>query len=78
MKNKKMLVSSAGFNLLQVDVLNATGNVLRTSYEVVDSSEDVTGRFGSLEEAKSFIQLLGNLEQNLQQDQNHRNGCLPF
>lgn len=63
MKNRKTLISNAGFNLLQVDVLDSIGYVVRTSYEVVDEREDVTGRFGSLTEAKNFFDLLGNLEQ---------------
>jgi len=66
MKDKNTLTSQSGFNLVQVDTLADSKDVIRTSYEVVDPSEDVIGRFGSLKEAQSFIDLLCSLdEQNL-------------
>jgi len=58
MKDRKTLVTESGFNLVQVDLLNAGNNVIRTSYEVVDPDEDAIGRFGSLKEAQNFIKML--------------------
>jgi hypothetical protein len=67
MKHKNTLTSQSGFNLIQVDTLADSladsKAVIRTSYEVVDPSDDVIGRFGSLKEAKSFIDLLRTLDQ---------------
>jgi hypothetical protein len=67
MQNRKILVTQSGLNLLQVDVLDANKNVIRTSYEVIDTHEDVIGRFGSLKEAQNFIKMLSLLnEQDLE------------
>lgn len=46
---------------MQKDILDSSGNVIRTSYEVEDANEDVIGRFGSLAEAEKFIKLLCHL-----------------
>lgn len=61
MQSKKTLTSRSGFNLMQKDILDSSGNVIRTSYEVEDANEDVIGRFGSLAEAEKFIKLLCHL-----------------
>lgn len=62
MKNRKTLLEQpakqSGFNLVQVDLLNESDIVIRTSYEVLDSDEEAIGRFGSLQEAQNFIQML--------------------
>lgn len=73
MKNRKTLLiksgDQSGFNLVQVDLLDAGYNITRTSYEVVDPSEDVIGRFGSLQEAQNFIKMLCLLnQQDLEQE----------
>jgi len=68
MKNRKILLSKSGFNLVQVDVLDGNDNVIRVSYEVVDPDEDAIGRFGSLTEAQNFINMLCHLN-HLEQDQ---------
>ena len=54
MKNSKTLTSQAGFHLVQVDTSNEAGSVIRTSYEVVDPSEDVIGRFWQLTRGSKF------------------------
>jgi hypothetical protein len=65
MKDRKILVIQSGFNLVQVDSVNAGSDTIRTSYEVVDPEEDAIGRFGSLKEAQNFINMLCLLkEQN--------------
>lgn len=61
MNNRKTLLSKSGFNLVQVDLLDGNDNVIRVSYEVVDPDEDAIGRFGSLSEAKNFINMLCHL-----------------
>jgi len=58
MKNRITLMKQSGFNLVQVNIMNGGNNIMRTSYEVIDSIEDVIGRFGSLQEAKNFIKML--------------------
>ncbi len=58
----KTLENQSGFYLVRVNTLSDSGSVIRTSYEVVDPSGDVIGRFGSLKEAENFMTLLGNLE----------------
>ena len=63
MKNRSTLLSNTGFDLVQIDTLAQDGNVIRASYEVLDPSEDVIGRFGSLSEAMKFMDLLCNLDQ---------------
>ncbi len=61
MLNRKTLTRSLAFCLVQVDVTDKKGSVIRTSYEVEDPDEDAIGRFGSLIEAERFIQLLCHL-----------------
>ncbi|GAW97393.1 MULTISPECIES: hypothetical protein [Colwellia] len=63
MQSRKTLTSRSGFTLVQINILDNSGKVIRTSYEVADHNEDVIGRFGSLTEAESFIKLLSNLNQ---------------
>jgi len=58
MKDRKTLVKQSGFNLVQVNSVNAGSDAVRTSYEVVDPEEDAIGRFGSLKEAQNFINML--------------------
>ena len=60
MQNRKQIESHCGYILLQVDILDSKGNVIRSSYEVLEPSEDVIGRFGSLKEAKEYMELLYN------------------
>ena len=66
MKNRRTLLNNTGFDLVQVDTVTENGNVIRASYEVVEPSEDVIGRFGSLSEAMKFMDLLCNLDQKEQ------------
>lgn len=61
MQNRKTLSSNSGFDLLQVDDLDENAKIKRTSYEVSEPDGNVTGRFGSLTEAQSFIKLLCRL-----------------
>ncbi|WP_157829000.1 hypothetical protein [Colwellia sp. 75C3] len=63
MKKRTILMIESGFNLVQVDLLNAGNNIMRTSFEVIDPIEDVIGRFGSLKEAENFIKMLCLLNQ---------------
>lgn len=58
MKNRITLMKQSSFNLVQVNIMNGGNNIMRTSYEVIDSIEDVIGRFGSLKEAQNFIKML--------------------
>jgi len=62
MHHKNTLTSHLGFSLMQVDTLPDSKGVIRSSYEVVDSSEEVIGRFGSLKEAQSYINLVSELD----------------
>lgn len=55
MQNRKTLVSKSDFSLIQVDELDENGNIVSTSYEVVDPDGNVIGRFGSLKEAQDFL-----------------------
>ena len=55
MQNRKTLGKNSGFSLVQVDEVDENGNVLSTSYEVVDPDGNVVGRFGSLKEAQDFL-----------------------
>lgn len=55
MNNRKKLESNSGFSLVQVDEVDKNGNVLSTSYEVIDPDGNVIGTFGSLKEAQDFI-----------------------
>jgi hypothetical protein len=55
MQNRKTLGIKSGFSLVQVDELDENGNVLSTSYEVVDPDGKVIGRFGSLKEAQDVF-----------------------
>jgi len=57
-QSTKQIEKQSGFNLVQVDLLNESDIVIRTSYEVLDSDEEAIGRFGSLQEAQKFIQML--------------------
>lgn len=57
-QSTKQVEKQSGFNLVQVDLLNESDIVIRTSYEVLDSDEEAIGRFGSLQEAQKFIQML--------------------
>jgi hypothetical protein len=55
MQSRKTLGSKSEFSLVQVDELDENGNVVSTSYEVVDSDGNLIGRFGSLKEAQDFL-----------------------
>lgn len=55
MQNRKTLVSNSSFSLVRVNEVDENGNVLSTSYEVVDPDGNVIGRFGSLKEAQDFL-----------------------
>lgn len=55
MQNRKTLGTKSGFSLVQVDELDENGNVVSTSYEVVDPDGKVIGRFGSLKEAQDCL-----------------------
>jgi hypothetical protein len=55
MQNRKPLGKKSGFSVVQVDELDANGNVVSTSYEVVDPNGNVIGRFGSLKDAQDFL-----------------------
>ena len=56
-------MTQSGFTLVQVDTEDEVNRVIRTTYEVVDPSEALIGRFGSLQEAQNFIKLLCKLDQ---------------
>lgn len=64
MRNREARASSSGFNLVQVSELDADGNELRTSYEVVEPDGNVAALFGSLKEAEVFYNLLCHLNQD--------------
>ncbi|MFM5739425.1 hypothetical protein ACET6T_11925 [Aeromonas veronii] len=55
MLNRKTLGTKSRFSLVQVDKLDKNGNIVSTSYEVVNPNGDVIGRFGSLKEAQDFL-----------------------
>lgn len=55
MQNRKTLASKSDFSLVQVDELDENGNVISTSYEVVDPDGNVISKFGSLKEAQEFL-----------------------
>ncbi|TYK65863.1 hypothetical protein [Colwellia echini] len=61
MQKQSELENVSGFHLVHVNILGKQESVVRTSYEVVDPSGDVIGRFGSLKEAQNFINLLCDL-----------------
>jgi len=61
MQKRKNIAKISGYNLIQVDVQGDNGRVIRTSYEVLEPTEESIGRFGSLKEAQSFIKLLCHL-----------------
>ncbi|MGF1764111.1 hypothetical protein [Aliivibrio kagoshimensis] len=55
MKDRKTLASNSGFSLIQVIEVDDNGNILSTSYEVVDPDGKTIGCFGSLKEAQDFL-----------------------
>jgi hypothetical protein len=55
MQNRKTLESKSGFSLVEVNELDENGNVVSTSFEVVDPDGNIIGLFGSLKEARDFL-----------------------
>ena len=55
MRNRKTLLTDSGFSLVQVDEVGEKGNILSTSYEVLNSDGNVLKTFEFLNEAQNFI-----------------------
>jgi hypothetical protein len=68
-QKRKTLESLSDFSLVQVDVQDESDNVTRTTYEVIELDENVVGRFGSLKEAQSFIQIITAPEEDVDNEQ---------
>ncbi|MGT4673618.1 hypothetical protein ACO2CR_06425 [Aeromonas caviae] len=61
MKNRQRLFSENGYSIDKVTLVDGNGDVIDTSFEVVDPSGTVISSFNSLEKAKQlFNALLAN------------------
>lgn len=56
MQNRNLMESRSGFSVAQVDEVDENGNIVSTSYAVVDPDGNVKGRFGTFKEAQDLFE----------------------